>query len=104
MMATGFRGAGVVPIQITANEVESSRYDALDEFAATTDTAMFALTIGCALCHDHKCDPIPGADYYRCTSTVTAAVRSNQAIVMNASNWSINRFVLNRNIKRILML
>lgn len=86
MMATGFLGAGVFPTQITANEVESSRYDALDDMAATTGTAMLALTIGCARCHDHKFDPIPAADYYRFTSTFTTAVRSNQPIVMNASN------------------
>jgi cytochrome c553 len=86
MMATGFLGAGVFPTQITANEVESSRYDALDDMAATTGTAMLALTIGCARCHDHKFDPIPAADYYRFTSTFTTAVRSNQPVVMNASN------------------
>src|SRR5262245_24031225 len=52
MMATGFLGAGVFPTQITANEVEKSRYDALDDMAATTGTAMLGLTIGCARCHD----------------------------------------------------
>ena len=86
MMATGFLGAGVFPTQITANEVESSRYDALDDMAATTGTAMLALTIGCARCHDHKFDPIPAADYYRFTSTFKTAVRSNQPVVMNAAN------------------
>ena len=82
MMATGFLGAGVFPTQITANEVEPSRYDALDDMAATTGTAMLGLTIGCARCHDHKFDPIPSADYYRFTSTFTTAVRSNQQIEM----------------------
>jgi hypothetical protein len=36
MMATGFLGAGVFPTQITANEVERVRYDALDDMLATT--------------------------------------------------------------------
>src|SRR5205085_1989134 len=31
LKATGFLGAGVFPTQITANEVERTRYDALDE-------------------------------------------------------------------------
>ena len=31
LMATGFLGAGVFPTQITANEVERTRYDALDD-------------------------------------------------------------------------
>ncbi|MBA61488.1 MAG: hypothetical protein CMJ76_03895 [Planctomycetaceae bacterium] len=87
MMATGFLGAGVFPTQITANEVEPSRYDALDDMAATTGTAMLAMTIGCARCHDHKFDPIPTADYHRFTSTFTTAIRSNQEILLNKSEY-----------------
>jgi mono/diheme cytochrome c family protein len=77
LMATGFLGAGVFPTQITANEVERTRYDALDDMAATTGSALLGLTIGCARCHDHKFDPIPQADYYRFISTFTTTVRSN---------------------------
>jgi len=77
MMATGFLGSGVFPTQITANEVERTRYDAIDDMAATTGTAMLGLTIGCARCHDHKFDPIPQADYYRFASTFTTTVRSD---------------------------
>ncbi|MEC9095879.1 MAG: PSD1 and planctomycete cytochrome C domain-containing protein, partial [Planctomycetota bacterium] len=91
MMATGFLGAGVFPTQITANEVEPSRYDALDDMAATTGTAMLAMTIGCARCHDHKFDPIPNADYYRFTSTFTTAVRSNQEILLNQEEYERNQ-------------
>jgi hypothetical protein len=77
MMATGFLGAGVFPTQITANEVEKSRYDALDDMAATMGTALLGLTIGCARCHDHKFDPISTHDYYRLVSTFTTTVRSD---------------------------
>lgn len=77
MKATGFLGAGVFPTQITKNEVERTRYDALDDMAATTGTAMLGLTIGCARCHDHKFDPLPQADYYRFVSIFTTTVRSN---------------------------
>jgi mono/diheme cytochrome c family protein len=77
LMATGFLGAGVFPTQITANEVERTRYDALDDMAATTGSALLGLSIGCARCHDHKFDPIPQADYYRFISTFTTTVRSN---------------------------
>jgi mono/diheme cytochrome c family protein len=77
MMATGFLGAGVFPTQITKNEVERTRYDALDDMAATMGTSMLGLTIGCARCHDHKFDPIPTNDYYRLLSTFTTTVRSN---------------------------
>lgn len=76
LMATGFLGAGVFPTQITANEVERTRYDALDDMLSTTGTAMLGLTVGCARCHDHKFDPIPTSDYYRMLSTFTTTVRS----------------------------
>ena len=82
LMATGFLGAGVFPTQITANEVERTRYDALDDMAATTGNAMLGLSVGCARCHDHKFDPIPQADYYRFVSTFTTAVRSNVDVDM----------------------
>src|SRR5438132_13646579 len=77
LKATGFLGAGVFPTQITANEVERTRYDALDDMVATMGSAVLGLSIGCARCHDHKFDPIPQADYYRLISTFTATVRSN---------------------------
>jgi mono/diheme cytochrome c family protein len=77
MMATGFLGAGVFPTQITANEVERTRYDALDDMLGTTSSAFLGLSVACARCHDHKFDPIPAADYYRMASTFTTTVRAN---------------------------
>jgi hypothetical protein len=77
LMATGFLTAGVFPTQITEKEFESTRYNQLDDMAATTGVAFLGLTVGCARCHDHKFDPIPMADYYRFTATFTRAVRSD---------------------------
>lgn len=77
MMATGFLGAGVFPTQITANEVERVRYDALDDMISTTGSAFLGLTVGCARCHDHKFDPLPIRDYYRMAAAFTTTVRSN---------------------------
>ncbi len=82
LAATGFLGAGVFPTQVTANEVERTRYDALDDMLATTGSAMLGLTVGCARCHDHKYDPIPTRDYYRMLSTFTTTVRSNIEVEM----------------------
>lgn len=76
MKATGFLGAGVYPTQITINEAERIRYDALDDMVATMGSAMLATTIGCARCHDHKYDPIPERDYYELVSAFTTTVRS----------------------------
>jgi cytochrome c553 len=86
-MATGFLGAGVFPTQITANEVEKSRYDALDDMAATTGSALLGLSIGCARCHDHKFDPIPAADYYRFAAIFTTTVRSNVDINLKPAEY-----------------
>ncbi len=83
LMATGFLGAGVFPTQITKNEVERTRYDALDDMAATTASAMLGLTVGCARCHDHKFDPIPTLDYYRLVSTFTTTVRTEMEIALD---------------------
>jgi hypothetical protein len=76
LTATGFLGAGVFPTQITANEVERTRYDAMDDMLSTTSLAFLGMTVGCARCHDHKFDPIPTADYYRLLSTFTTTTRS----------------------------
>ena len=77
LAATGFLGAGVFPSQITANEVERTRYDAMDDMLSTTGGAMLGLTVGCARCHDHKFDPLPMRDYYQMLSTFTTTTRSN---------------------------
>jgi hypothetical protein len=87
LKATGFLGAGVFPTQITANEVERTRYDALDDMAGTTGVAFLGLTIGCARCHDHKFDPIPQADYYRFTSIFTTTVRSNIDVNLDPAGY-----------------
>ena len=76
LAATGFLAAGVYPTQITTNEAERIRYDAMDDMLATTGHTMLALTIGCARCHDHKFDPIPTRDYYRMLSAFTTTVRA----------------------------
>src|SRR5205809_2035215 len=89
LKATGVLGAGVFPTQITANEVERTRYDALDDMAATTGSAMIGLSIGCARCHDHKFDPIPQADYYRLLSTFTTTVRSNLDVNLEPGPYKI---------------
>ncbi len=77
LAATGFLAAGVWPTQITKNEVEKARYDALDDMLSTTFTAMLGTTVGCARCHDHKYDPIAQRDYYRLLATFTTTVRSD---------------------------
>lgn len=89
MMATGFLGAGVFPTQITANEVERVRYDAMDDMLSTTGTAMLGLTVGCARCHDHKADPISSLEYYQMLSTFTTTVRSEIELELEPEKYQI---------------
>ncbi|MBL9147013.1 MAG: PSD1 domain-containing protein [Verrucomicrobiaceae bacterium] len=77
LAATGFVGAGVFPSQITANEVERTRYDAMDDMLSTTGAGLLGLSVGCARCHDNKYDPIPARDYYQMLSTFTTTTRMN---------------------------
>ncbi len=91
LSATGFLGAGVFPTQITANEVERTRYDALDDMLSTTSSAFLGLTVGCARCHDHKFDPIPTRDYYRMLSTFTTTVRSNVDVELDPEKARMER-------------
>ena len=96
LMATGFLGAGVFPTQITANEVERVRYDAMDDMLSTTGAAFLGLTVGCARCHDHKTDPIPSEDYYRMLSTFTTTVRSEVKLDLEPEKYQKALEVYNR--------
>jgi len=60
-IATGFLRLG--PENNLKNE--QTRLDELDDIIATTSNGLFALTVGCARCHNHKFDPIPQKDYYK---------------------------------------
>ena len=66
--ATGFIAAGpniVTAVTDSKTNKERYRYDELDDYVATTGSALLGVTVGCARCHDHKYDPIPTRDYYR---------------------------------------
>lgn len=96
LMATGFLGAGVFPTQITANEVERVRYDAMDDMLSTTGTAFLGLTVGCARCHDHKTDPISSEDYYRMLATFTTTVRSEVDLDLEPEKYQQALEIFNR--------
>ena len=60
----------------------------------TTSAVWLGLTTGCAVCHDHKFDPIPQADYYRMASTFTTTVRGNVDLAVTINNPQIGMSLL----------
>ncbi len=79
-VATGFLVAGVENRIQTRKDFVQHRYDKLDDFAATTGTALLGLTIGCARCHDHKYDPVAQRDYYRFTAAFAATISATRPL------------------------
>src|SRR4051812_9601317 len=77
--ATGFIVAGThaaLPDNLMEEERVRERFNELDDMVATTGSAMLALTLGCARCHDHKYDPVPRRDYYRILCAFNGGDRS----------------------------
>ncbi len=66
--ATGFLVAGPhVPPATVGREpsaIRQARFDRLDEVMQTLGASLFATTLGCARCHNHKFDALTMDDYY----------------------------------------
>lgn len=91
-MATGFLGGGAFPTQLTEAEFETSRYDELDDMINTLGTSVLGLSVGCARCHSHKFDPIPGSDYYRLAANFSSAIRSEMELDLDpkqSEQWKL---------------
>jgi hypothetical protein len=79
LAATGFIAAGThaaLPDNLMEEERIRTRFNELDDMIATTGSAMLALTVGCARCHDHKYDPISRRDYYQMLSAFNGGDRA----------------------------
>ncbi len=84
LAATGFIVAGThaaLPNNLMEEERIRTRFNELDDMISTTGSAMLALTLGCARCHDHKYDPIPRRDYYRLMTAFNGGDRSELPLV-----------------------
>ncbi|MEZ6063023.1 MAG: DUF1549 and DUF1553 domain-containing protein [Planctomycetaceae bacterium] len=64
------------------NSQDERRHTLLNELTSTVGSALLALQMGCAECHDHKYDPISQADFYRLRAVFEPAVQvtKNQTI------------------------
>jgi hypothetical protein len=64
-IATGMHRCGPVHIVSGNLDQEMLRQERLTEMVKGVGTAILALTVDCARCHDHKFDPFSMGDYYR---------------------------------------
>lgn len=71
-VATMFCMAG--PDMPDINEQDLRRHDKLNEITSTVGSALLAMQMHCAQCHDHKYDPISQADFYRLRAVFESAV------------------------------
>ncbi|MCS7021467.1 MAG: DUF1549 and DUF1553 domain-containing protein [Gemmataceae bacterium] len=72
-IATGMHRCGPVHIVSGNLDQEMLRQERLTEMVKGVGTAILALTVDCARCHDHKFDPFSMGDYYRLQAFFAAA-------------------------------
>ncbi len=72
-IATGMHRCGPVHIVGGNLDQEMLRQERLMEMVKGVGTAVLALTVDCARCHDHKFDPFSMGDYYRLQAFFAAA-------------------------------
>ena len=65
-IATGYYRLGIWDDEPSDRDL--ARFDAFDDYVATTGQVFLGLTVDCARCHDHKLDPISQKDYYKLLS------------------------------------
>jgi hypothetical protein len=76
VLATGYNRLG--PWDDEPADFAVDRFDQLDDLVSTTSQAFFALTLGCARCHDHKFDPLSQRDYYNLVAIFNPLQRPQQ--------------------------
>src|SRR5262249_14204803 len=73
LIATGFLRSCVDPTDRPIHSFLPDRYQVLADTVVMVDSALMAMTMGCARCHSHKYDPITQVDYYSCSAISAAA-------------------------------
>ena len=69
LVATGFLAIGSKPAKAMNNNFAM---DVVADQINVVSTAIMALSVACARCHDHKHDPIPTRDYYALAGIFTS--------------------------------
>jgi hypothetical protein len=89
-VAAGFHRLGAVRRNAGNQKVASSRNEVLTERTDIIGSAILALTVGCARCHDHKFDPISQQDYYRLQAYIGATQEANISLRDSREQAALN--------------
>ena len=85
--ATGFLVAG--PYDIVKSPDKSltlkQRQDELTDIVNTTGTSMLGLTLGCAMCHNHKFDPVTQKEFFQVQAVFAGVHHGKTEIKENKS-------------------
>ena len=73
LAATGFLRMASDPTYSFANASLGEKLTVVADELEVISSAVLALTVGCARCHDHKYDPISQRDYYRLSAILQTA-------------------------------
>jgi hypothetical protein len=65
------------------DEVRADRYYAIESVIQNVTNSLFALTIQCAKCHDHKFEPLTQRDYYQLQAVFAPAFNLQQWVKPN---------------------
>ena len=79
LVATGFLRTAQDFSHEPISDIPSNHYAVIHDTLEIVGSSLFAVTLKCARCHDHKYDPIPQADYYSLMACLTPAY--------NSKNW-----------------
>src|SRR5579883_1266866 len=83
LIATGFNRH--FPDESNAAHLMLRRQELLNDITDTVGATFLGVTVGCARCHDHKCDPILQRDYYR-LQAFFANTRIEDAAVLDSAS------------------
>ena len=104
--ALGFISAGPwdfvghVELPITKMDGLIARYNDRDDIVMTTMSTFQSLTVHCARCHDHKCDPISARDYYGLQAVFAGVDRADRPYDASSS-VAKERRELNRSLEQL---
>lgn len=78
LVATGFLRTAQDFSHEPISDIPSNHYAVIHDTLEIVGASLFAVTLKCARCHDHKYDPFPQEDYYRLMACFTPAYNSKE--------------------------